>query len=218
MPGISLSGFCQLSSRFQLGTLTDIVAHPFEVAATRDSHLTHKTRRVAVLPLDGHQRYTNNQWGAFGKTIVFPQDFKEHLCCHGGWWCSTWLVPLSLSNLFRRAKVAVLFCSYNGVWFGNEVTFWNLNHPPDKRTSYIKPVQTNTGWNKSHKCFLSPRFVKTHCWNQATTQEYSLSARRLIMSLTRPGVPTTTCTPSDRRAMSSRTTVPPIHAWQFASR
>ncbi len=44
--------------------------------------------------------------------------------------------------------------------------------------------------------------------------ESVLSTRRCIISCTRPGVPTTTCGPAWRAAISSRTLVPPIHAWQ----
>ena len=36
----------------------------------------------------------------------------------------------------------------------------------------------------------------------------------LSMSYTRPGVPTTTCTPPCRMRVSSRTLVPPTQAWQ----
>mmetsp|Transcript_16152 Transcript_16152/g.35786 ORF Transcript_16152/g.35786 Transcript_16152/m.35786 type:complete len:200 (-) Transcript_16152:412-1011(-) len=67
--------------------------------------------------------------------------------------------------------------------------------------------------NTSYICSLKP-LESISSASSSTNRDTSSSrrARLLIISYTRPGVPTTTCTPSCRARMSSLTAVPPTQA------
>mmetsp|Transcript_27549 Transcript_27549/g.110355 ORF Transcript_27549/g.110355 Transcript_27549/m.110355 type:complete len:315 (+) Transcript_27549:1419-2363(+) len=107
----------------------------------------------------------------------------------------------SISTSFApRAYLAAVLWTHEGTVAENSRSCRSADGPMLSNrasSSFWKPMLSISSASSSAKIFVSA----------------SRSARRLIMSYTRPGVPTTTWTPFWSVRMSSRTAVPPTHAW-----
>lgn len=114
-------------------------------------------------------------------------------------------------NGVTRAKTQIFHNFWNiQVVICTKINWWAIQRVTwDKHWLYIKTV-----W---YKIITHPRDNISSA-SSSTNNLIVLArrARRVIMSYTRPGVPTTTCTPLSNWRISSRTLVPPMHAWHFA--
>lgn len=78
---------------------------------------------------------------------------------------------------------------------------------------HTEALYNSDSFTLDHRRKQNMKHSNTLKWQEV---DYLLRAFLLIMSKTRPGVPTTICTPDDSLWRSSRTLVPPMHAWQSA--